>query len=458
MRRAVPLLVLLSVLALVVGMCGCGGHGNPSSAAMTPQDKPAPSNSISGKVTLADGSAAEGVTVSADGTDPAPDYTAVTDRKGNYLMPDVYPGEYAVTAGEGFVPASEVVVVSGDAQVVNFVEEGGGGPSPPADWAVAFVHRDNVGRQTVWVMTADGATRKQLTSVKRLERDSYPTWTPNGKILFHHEADHTAGNSELYGVDPDTGDVTFVGAPFCDIAPLDVLPDDPDGRRVLYQNTGYARICLMDFATGIEQNLTLRISEGGLNLIWPEDGALVAWYPFGAPAAGPDSDSAVGLQGLIAYQATLRDGNTGSDICIVEVDTASDGTLVRADGNAGGPTCWLERDGDQTAPAISPDGNWVAFEGEGLTLWIAPVGPTTEGNLEIGEPTLLEIGDALRAKDPKWGRTDDTQFVVYGAEFQGPRDTYWAIARTTLDGVVEKISPDGETSDIWPDWNPNCTQ
>jgi len=569
MRRVVPYLVVVSVVALVVGTYGCGGHGSRSPSEMTPQAKPVPGNTISGKVTFADGSAAEGVTISVDSDGEAPpDYQTLTDRKGKYLIEDVEDGEYTVLAEDGehsFVadpPGSNVgVEVDGDAQVVNFVEEGGSPPPPPppADWAVTFTHRDRAGRQTVWVMTADGGSRKQLTSVGRIERDSWPTWTPNGTILFMHEPDYTGGPTELYVVDPDSGDLTFIGTPSPGVSNddhgLDVLADDPEGRRVLFYSWSATAVYMVDFARDLHQNLNLAISDGGLSLMrgapsnsisgeviladgsaaagvtvsaddgeesapdysavtnmWGryamtevDDGEYtvtvddsehtflayppgsnenvviagggqvvnfveeggdppqflhVDWYPFGGPAPGPDSDSAAGFQGLIAYHATLQRGDTGSDICIVEVDT-EDGALVRADDKPGGPTCWLERAGDQTAPAIAPDGNWVAFQEEGNQLCVAEL-IRDETGLHIGSPVLVDISPALEAKGPKWGQTATTQFVVYHAKFVGPKDTYWAIARTPVSGGVfgtpEKITPDGESADNWPDWNPNCTQ
>ncbi|MBK6485379.1 MAG: PD40 domain-containing protein [Gemmatimonadetes bacterium] len=167
----------------------------------------------------------------------------------------------------------------------------------PEGAQIAFIS-DRDGQNNIWVMNADGSNPRQV-SRQREKRMALPTWTPDGNYIIAR----TGGDS------------------------------NNDGRGELW-------MWHVDGGTGV------RLTSDSLNASWPEvspDGRFVFFEEI--VSIPGDRNPARGL-----YQLRRLDRETGR---IAEI---TNGVGPLQDGGGG-----RRSSGGTIAPAISPDGRWLAF-------------------------------------------------------------------------------------------------
>jgi Tol biopolymer transport system component/imidazolonepropionase-like amidohydrolase len=163
---------------------------------------------------------------------------------------------------------------------------------------IAFVS-DRDGQENVWVMNTDGSNPQKVSS-QRDKRMALPAWTPDGKFIIAR----VGGDS------------------------------NNDGRGELW-------MWYVDGGAGV------RITGETISASWPEvspDGRFI-YYEEIVNLGGGDRDAARGL-----YQIRRLDRETG------KVTEITSGTGPAQDGGGG-----RRSSGGAVAPAISPDGRWLAF-------------------------------------------------------------------------------------------------
>jgi len=103
--------------------------------------------------------------------------------------------------------------------------------SPDGGWIVFVVRKTdleaNKGRTDLWLVRADGAGLRQLTS--HAEADSDPRWAPDGKLVWFISG--RSGTSQVWSIPIDGGEARQVTE-----EPLDVgnLVVSPDGRHIAF--------------------------------------------------------------------------------------------------------------------------------------------------------------------------------------------------------------------------------
>ena len=229
-----------------------------------------------------------------------PRTVSFTTDEGTWLSPDVSPDGRTIA----FDMVGDIWVVSiGGGEARALTRPSGIALNYHAAWSpdgsrIAFIS-DRDGQDNVWVMNADGSNPRQV-SKQRDKRMALPAWTPDGNYLIAR----TGGDS------------------------------NNDGRGELW-------MWHVDGGTGV------RITAETVNASWPEvspDGRYIYYEEVGGNIPG-DRNPARGL-----YQLRRLDRQTGK---VLEV-TSGVGPLQ--DGGGG-----RRSSGGAIAPAVSPDGRWLAF-------------------------------------------------------------------------------------------------
>jgi Tol biopolymer transport system component len=78
-----------------------------------------------------------------------------------------------------------------------------------ADGRIAFVTNRETGSKTsLWVMNGDGSDQHRLTPASFFWNESRPAWSPDGsRVIFQADRDGPVGNTELYSMSADGGDL-----------------------------------------------------------------------------------------------------------------------------------------------------------------------------------------------------------------------------------------------------------
>ena len=184
----------------------------------------------------------------------------------------------------------------------------------------------------IWMMGIDGRDVKQLTQPAS-GADYYPAWSPDGEhVVFVRSA---AGNGDIVKMEADgSNPVNLTRSSARDNFPA----WSPDGNEIAFASDrgGKWRICLVD-PEGAEVR---PIAHEG-DAIEPE------WYPDG---------------GRIAFQSNAGSSDGTFHIWTHDLETGEARQLTF------GPH-------DDERPAVSPDGQWVAFESDragGSQLFLVP--------------------------------------------------------------------------------------
>jgi Tol biopolymer transport system component len=167
---------------------------------------------------------------------------------------------------------------------------------PPQNGSIAFTVREQ-GAAHVAVVSPDGSGRVVLT---RSERDSNPSWSPDGTMIAFFRVGSTGGDAGIWVVNADGSNARQVAT----------LPDDftgnpswsPDGTQIAYsRNTFVAggwlpRIWVVN-ADGSSDHLLL--NGKGTDPAWSPDGSRIAYSSNG-------DIWTVGVEGSDPFQVTFN--------------------------------------------------------------------------------------------------------------------------------------------------------
>jgi Tol biopolymer transport system component len=134
---------------------------------------------------------------------------------------------------------------------------------------VAFSGGGVLGLEGIWVMNADGSSRRRLT---RTAGDGDPSWSPDGLRIAFRRA--TPNNFDLWVV-PTAGGAT---RPLLQTPRANELDPDwsPDGRRLAFQSSrcGSIQIWVLDLRSKVARRLTR--GRPAFSPDWSPDGRRIA--------------------------------------------------------------------------------------------------------------------------------------------------------------------------------------
>jgi Tol biopolymer transport system component len=152
----------------------------------------------------------------------------------------------------------------------------------PGRKRIAFASAGIVGRQGIWVMSADGSGRRRLT---RLPGDGEPTWSPDGRrIVFRRSG---LASFDLWVV-PATGGTArpLLRTPVAN----ELSPDwSPDGRRIAFQSSRGGSIQIWVLNLKSKQARRLTTGRFSFSPDWAPDGRRIT-YMTGGQIAVVDAD------------------------------------------------------------------------------------------------------------------------------------------------------------------------
>lgn len=275
-----------------------------------------------------------------DATKPGDDLVVVSTRDGDYAL----------------------FGISRDGKGQGRISEERGDPSTPAGllfqvdpaWSpdgqqIAFAS-SREGSLDIYVMDADGANTRRLTSTKR--NDDHPTWSPDGeRIAFHRSDDH------LYVMTSDGSSPRRVTT---GLAPEAEPAWSPDGRLLAYQQrtpgTAIREIWLLNINSGAARQLT-ELDAQSYTPAWAPDGRTIA---FASNHEGPRFGIfTIGVDGKDLHQVTPASSSDafepswspdGSLIAF-----SRDGSIVTIDAH-GGETVVTDAENNDSSPAWRPAG------------------------------------------------------------------------------------------------------
>jgi TolB protein len=216
-----------------------------------------------------------------------------------------------------------IYTMAADGTDVRRLTDGGGHwidafPSFSPDGSKIVFQSDRTGTAEIYVMDADGSNEVLLSDFDDDPRDDYtPTWSPDGeRIAFVRGEIPPGGLGELWVMDADGSNAHVL----LDTPPVDFPSWSPDGSRIAFElgNWPDVRVGVVDLDAGIVTDLGT-----GYHPVWSPDATRLA-------ISDPDGGFA-----------------------IVQVDASSRRQVVST-------TAWW-------AGAWSPDGEWIVYNGAGLT-------------------------------------------------------------------------------------------
>jgi dipeptidyl aminopeptidase/acylaminoacyl peptidase len=294
----------------------------------------------------------------------------------------------------------------------------GAGPAssafPGVNGKIAFTSSRN-GNQDVYVMDANGANQRDLTSTSTAS-DTLPQWSPNGKLILFQ----SFRNQREF---PNDADVYVMNADGTDVQELtfsNAFDGDPawssDGRKIAFESRrdGNNEIYTMNANGSATKRLTF-------NSVFDGD-----------PAWSPDGKQ-------IAFSSD-RDGNR--EIYVMNADGSNQRRLTHTDGTISD----INPTGLDADPAWAPDGKKIAFESnrDGGNYEIYVMGADGSDQRNLSDNAAF---DAL----PAWA--PDGRDIVFESERAGKGN--WDVYVMTADSgrVIDRLTTDGARDEM-PDWQP----
>jgi dipeptidyl aminopeptidase/acylaminoacyl peptidase len=96
------------------------------------------------------------------------------------------------------------------------------------------VHRAGDDRAELWVMSADGSQKRQLTNAEEAHALE-PTWAPDGSVIAFSRVFRQSPQSLLMTVNPDGSNLTTIGGRLVSVAATPAY--SPDGRWLTTSQT-----------------------------------------------------------------------------------------------------------------------------------------------------------------------------------------------------------------------------
>ena len=301
----------------------------------------------------------------------------------------------------------------------------GDGPSPAKTNAIVFAAGTGQALSDLFVVSADGANFRQLTSGEQVE--GWPAWSPTGdriaflridarsELLQQTPSPELSERLGLLTIRPDGSEERALGKGAVYLAFGTSFGWSADGRRLAYSATEPAE-------DGVKGGIFVVDGSGGepLHLVMDPSALMPAWSPGGKE---------------IAFMSAGEPDESGSQ----EVEIA----LVQADGE--NIRQLVNRPGPDIAPAWSPDGRRIAWWGQDLE---GPPNRLFVASMKEGE--LIELGTG---SNPVWS----------------PDGKKLAFTDEGADGDVEVLVVDVESGertnltnnparDMWPTWSPDGKQ
>jgi serine/threonine-protein kinase len=206
---------------------------------------------------------------------------------------------------------------------------------------------------------------------------------------------------------------------------FDLSPDG--GRLARYRDEGQVNdVWVEDLSGGTPTRITSRRdpvsvrNSDRLNAIWSPDGRSIIYAAgqplnlFRAAADGSGADERLTTSGNLQWPASLSpDGRT---LAYVEIDPLSGSDLfvlsLDADGKPHGSQPFLRTPFNESAPMISPDGRWIAYQSNESGRYEIYVQPFPAGGARVQVSTAEGVY-------PRWSAKGDELFYRSGSAREG---------------------------------------
>jgi Tol biopolymer transport system component len=253
--------------------------------------------------------------------------------------------------------------------------------SPDGKW-IAFVGADSAGAIDLWLLSADGASRRRLTDDRFL--DGSPAWSPDGARIAFHSA-HVKSNFQIWAITLADSKI----APVTDETRRAMNPAwSPDGATIAYfgVSSGDEQVWSIPATGGSARRLTFHPTQSW-NAAWSPDGKEIVFSGY-------------------------RNEQTGGSLFIMPWDGEGEAT-ERSRALTKSPDHQWDR-----FPAWSPDGRWVAFAAAALggnaadfDIWLVAVDGSVEVRVAGGpatdtEPTWAPDGRRIAFQSDRAGNDD----------------------------------------------------
>jgi len=283
---------------------------------------------------------------------------------------------------------------------------GDGGSGSPENGPILVAKFGGLGG--IFRRDVDGSLHSLTTN----ERDSFPTWSPDGRLIAFERLFGDQGASHLFVMDRDGGNVHQIG----DVVTFsEQLAWSPDSKELLFAGEDGFRTVGVD---GSGERVLLRDQHGLAHRpAWSPDGETIAFVRTGVGLVTVDADG--GKERVLVRLRPLDDKHfeqffapawspDGKEVAFLRSDlaqlTAEKGnpTSLEVVNKAGGDPRVITDVGtfaasaDIVHPAWSPDGTSIAFadtRGDTDGIWVVSSGG--------GKPRLLLEGDQYSM--PSWG-------------------------------------------------------
>ncbi|NNF58158.1 MAG: hypothetical protein HKN04_07935 [Rhodothermaceae bacterium] len=322
-------------------------------------------------------------------------------------------------------------------------------PAWSQDGAQLAFARCSGGGCSIFVVPAFGGRERRIADLRPLHvRDL--VWSPDGRTLALSARREPRGAFGLILLPLGTREpLRLTDSPASPPGDLDPAWS-PDGQYLAFVRTtvdGRQDVCLVPREGGEVQRLA-REQQGVTGLDWTADGRSVVYAANRQGASGlwrvrasggPPVWVAVGDGGEV-YQPSVARNGRGITFAQRRHET-NISEIVRAGGRAGTPQRLIESTRWDSHPAVSPDGERIAFVSNrsgNLEIWTAdPDGNDLQRRTSFGGP---------RVSTPRW--SPDGTHIVFTARVNGHADLY----------IVEPGSPprrftDHSGDEVAPSWS-----
>jgi hypothetical protein len=334
-------------------------------------------------------------------------------------------------------------------------------PKPLANPALVFCGGTRWGSGGLFISTADGSRRQQITSHGGKADDCYPVWSPDGKrIAFLRYPDTSKIYCDLYLINADGTNLRLIRSfrTLGHYLPLGGMNWSPDGRMLIYT-------CDWCYATAVLNVETGACAEFPKFLPYGDT-------PQGTPDFGPDMDPLPGFQGPIAYETAWHESvwdevqqkwiyivHEGIGVALVEItEHPITGEIQTSIGPSEPGANFLELAGGTSNVSWSPDGGSIGFV-ENACLKVVHVQIDVDG-IVFGEPVVLcnwrDYYDMGGIGLPTWSPDGVYMaFSAYSGQVTGGGQ-YQDVFRMRADGSgLTAVSTVGDKeAACGPDWNP----